>query len=101
MEYTERQKASFKEEFAARRKRQLILVVPVAVVLIGFGVLADEPSGVDVLGLPSAVVVTALGLLVVGAVVFSFMNWRCPACNTYLGKGMNPHFCPKCGVALQ
>jgi rubrerythrin len=39
--------------------------------------------------------------LVVGALVFSLKNWRCPACDKYLGKGISPSFCPKCGVALQ
>ena len=97
MEYSDRQKASFKEEFAARRKRQLILLVPFTALAIGFALIPDEPSG-DVMGLLAAV---GLGLLVVGIVVFSLMNWRCPACNAYLGKAISPNFCPKCGVALQ
>ena len=38
--------------------------------------------------------------LVVGVLIFSFRNWRCPACNRYLGRTMSPRFCPKCGVEL-
>jgi hypothetical protein len=98
MEYTDGQKASFKQEFAARRKRQLILAVPLLAVFIGFAVLADERNGGLV---PTAVVAPAFLLLVGGAFVFSFRNWRCPACDKYLGKGISPRFCPKCGVALQ
>ena len=101
MEYSDRQKAKVKEEFAAKRKRQLILIGPVVAVLIGFSLVANEPSDGDVLGLPAAVVVALLGLLIVGTVVFSLLNWRCPACKTYLGKEISPNFCPKCGVALQ
>jgi len=33
--------------------------------------------------------------------VFSLYNWRCPACNKYLGKQRSPKYCSKCGVALQ
>jgi len=101
MEYTQGQKASFKQEFAARRKRQLILAVPLVAVAIGLAMLGDERNGRAVLGMPTAVVAPAFLLLVGGAIVFSFRNWRCPACDKYLGKGISPRFCPKCGVALQ
>jgi hypothetical protein len=101
MEYTEGQKASFKQEFAARRKRQIILAVPLVAIFIGFALLADDRNGGVVLGMPAAVVAPAFLVLVVGAIVFSFRNWRCPACDKYLGKGINPRFCPNCGVALQ
>jgi hypothetical protein len=33
--------------------------------------------------------------------IFSFRNWRCPACDKYLGKAIGPRFYAKCGVALQ
>ncbi len=101
MEYTQGQKASFKQEFAARRRRQLILAVPLVAVAIGLAMLGDERNGRAVLGMPAAVVAPAFLLLVGGAIVFSFLNWRCPACDKYLGKGISPRFCPKCGVALQ
>jgi hypothetical protein len=101
MEYTEGQKASFKQAFAARRKRQLILAVPLVAIFIGFAVLADQRNGGAVLGMPAAVVAPGFLVLVGAAIVFSFRNWRCPACDKYLGKGISPRFCPKCGVALQ
>jgi rubrerythrin len=40
-------------------------------------------------------------MVVAGALIFSFVNWRCPACTRYLGRGWNPKFCPKCGVQLR
>ncbi|KAF0138149.1 MAG: hypothetical protein FD122_3859, partial [Stygiobacter sp.] len=30
--------------------------------------------------------------------IFSFKNWRCPACDKYLAKQTNPSFCPNCGA---
>lgn len=101
MQYTEEQKASFKQVFAARRRRQIILVVPLVAIILGFALLADDRKGGMVLGMPVAVAGPAFVVLVGAAVVFSFWNWRCPACAKYLGKGLGPHFCPKCGVALQ
>ena len=101
MEHTEVQKASLKQEFAARRRRQIILAVPLVAILIGFAVFADERKGGAVLGIPPAVVAPAFLVLVGGAIAFSFRNWRCPACDKYLGKGISPRFCPNCGVALR
>src|SRR6266508_6960590 len=90
-----------KEDFAVRRKRQIILAVPLVVIIVGFAVLTDEENGGVLLGMPVALTVPAFLVLVAGAIIFSLRNWRCPACDKYLGKGMNPRFCPKCGVALQ
>src|SRR5262245_47681615 len=101
MEYSEQQKASFKEQFAVRRKRQIMLAVPLIVVIIAVAVATDERNGGAVLGIPGSVIGPLFLVFVVGAIAFSLQNWRCPACNKYLGKGIGPRFCPKCGVALQ
>jgi len=101
MEYSEQQKAAFKQEFAARRKRQIILAIPLVVVFILFAVFRDRQDGDVMLGMPAGFVAPIFLILVVAALTFSFRNWRCPACDKYLGKGISPHFCPKCGVALQ
>lgn len=53
-----------------------------------------------VLGIPLAVVGPAAVVLILGGLGFSLYNWRCPACNKYLGKAMSPKFCAKCGVEL-
>jgi hypothetical protein len=101
MEHTEQEKAAFKEQFGQRRKRQIILAIPLVALIVAVSVLADEKAGGPMLGLPIAVVGPVFAVLVVGAIVFSLRNWRCPACDRYLGKGINPRFCPKCGAALQ
>lgn len=101
MEYTEQQKATFKEQFKARRKRQLILAVPLVALFLSFAFLTDEKNNIAIPGVPREVIPPLLFAVVIGALVFSLRNWRCPACNTYLGKGIGPRFCRKCGVALQ
>ena len=98
MEYTEEQKQSFREEFARRRKYQLAVIPLVFLGLAGF-IFADSDTGV-LFGFPSAVWGTVGFLLTISAIVFSLKNWRCPACNKYLGKGISPKFCQKCGTQL-
>lgn len=100
MEYTEEQKAAFKQQFAERRKRQIVLAVPLVVLFVAFAILSDD-KGSGILGLPMTVAGPVFAVFVIGAVAFSLWNWRCPACNRYLGKGASPRFCAKCGVPLR
>ncbi len=99
MEYTEEQKEQFKQEFAVKRRRQLMLSAPLVIVVVLF-MLADNRRGAPLLVLPPAVMWAGLGLILFG-LVFSFKNWRCPACGKYLGRSFGPRHCPKCGVALR
>ena len=93
MEQTEYQKARVREEFATRRKRQLIVTIPILLLLIGYVLLGERTEN------------TAYPFILIGVVlvtlVFSFRNWRCPACDGYLGRGLNPKFCSKCGAQLR
>ena len=79
-------------EFRKRKIRQYLLAIPMvlAVALLLLGKRSDD--GVQV--------IAGLGLIV-AMVAFSFWNWRCPACNKYLGRGSAPTFCSKCGAALK
>lgn len=99
MEYTEEQKRGFRESFAALRKRQLLATIPLVAVLVFLG-FSDQETGAS-FGVPVVVWLPIAGLFVLGLVLFSLKNWRCPACRKYLGKGFGPKFCPKCGVALR
>lgn len=100
MDYTEQQKAQFRVAFTRRRRAQLLAAPPV-VALLMLIVLTHEPSGTTLLGLPLSVAAMLAALATAAVVLFSFFNWRCPACGHYLGNGFNPHFCSKCGAPLQ
>jgi hypothetical protein len=97
VDYTEEQKAHFKLEFATRRKRQMILAVPL-VVLVLLAVASDRSGAI--FGIPREAIGIGFFIFVVCGLIFSLRNWRCPACDRYLGKG-TPSYCPKCGVQLQ
>lgn len=84
------------EEFTKRRNRQWTCAV---IAIVGICFTSSGHGGIA--GLPRAFVDTVVFGLMVGVVLFSFVNWRCPACDGYLGKGTSPKFCRKCGTQLQ
>lgn len=87
-------------EFGKRRMRQLIAIIPVVMAIVPLLLLEDAgPEGV--FGIPAVVIAPISIGVVIGILIFSVINWRCPACRRYLGRGMSPRFCPKCGVPLQ
>ena len=100
MEYIEPQKETVRTTFARRRRHQLVVGLPVMIVIVA-AILGDEPGAGSVYGLPVVLWAPVLAIVVATALIFSFVNWRCPACNRYLGRGWNPKFCPKCGVQLR
>ncbi|MGC8774745.1 MAG: hypothetical protein ACP5R6_05750 [Chlorobaculum sp.] len=100
MEYTEQQKQAFKNEFASRRRNQIVVSGLLFILMIPY-VTADKSTGLVLGTYPVAMFMPLFFVVVIGALVFSFKNWRCPACDKYLGRSMNPHFCWKCGIALR
>jgi hypothetical protein len=51
VDYTEQQKVKFKRQFAARRNRQIAMVVPILVIVVVATVLTDGTTGAA-LGIP-------------------------------------------------
>ena len=102
MTYTEDQKAAFRAEFALRRKRQLFVSIPLVVVMLGrhdrHSMTRRKRPFWDSRRRSS---VGIFAVVMGGGLVFSLLNWRCPACARYLGKHINPSFCHRCGVPLR
>jgi len=99
MDYAERQKASIKTEFATRKRKQILVSVPLIATIILLVVSGESPDQM-ILGMPVTVWGPAFAVLILGGIGFSLYNWRCPACHKYLGKSISPKFCAKCGAAL-
>jgi len=98
MALTVDEKQRIMAEFARRRKRQLCVSIPLAAMVIGFILIGDNSDILSSEFRPAAVI--GLFIAVLAVLIFSFRNWRCPGCNAYLHKNMNPRFCPRCGVQL-
>ena len=98
-----RSKAELEEtlaRYARLRRRQFIVTTVVIVFLLTLGGsgLALEWSRYLGLG-PIGFSVVCFGL-VIGLTTFSLVNWRCPACKSYLGKSVDAQHCRRCGVQL-
>ena len=100
LEHTEQDREEIRAAYARRRRNQLIATIPIGAVLLAFGFMG-EGAAFTLLGLPQQVVTPMLVVLIVATLVFSFLNWRCPACSSYLGRAFNPKHCGNCGVNLR
>jgi hypothetical protein len=38
---------------------------------------------------------------IIDAAIYSGRNWRCHACDMYLGRAFNPKHCRRCGIELR
>jgi hypothetical protein len=86
-------------EYANRRKKQLMVSIPLVLVIFGF-VFGENAEAGTILGFPAQYAGPVFFVIVVGALIFSFFNWKCPGCNKYLGKAFNPKYCHHCGTVL-
>ena len=100
MEYTEQQKAEFKSVFSIRRRNQIFVAIPLAIIVFSF-IFISKNGADSFLGLPLNFAGPIFLILIAAALIFSFKNWRCPACNKYLGKVINPKHCHSCGIELR
>lgn len=85
-----------KKEYADRRRRQTVSLIP-----IGGVAAATAMGGGGALGLSDQAFLTVVGVVILGFFVFSLVNWRCPSCGAYLGQRLNPRECNACGATLR
>jgi len=91
----DKESANIKMNYRVKRMRQITATVVVQilglVLLLGWGFKAlGEQKGV-MMFIP----------VIVGYGIFTFKNWRCPACNKSLRRTWNPRNCPICGIELR
>ena len=95
MDHTEEQALAFRQEFLRRRNRNLAVVLPGAAAIIA---LAAGGGALGLTGNARLIPPFVLALIVVGV---SMRYWRCPACDGYLGKALNPVACRHCDFTLR
>ncbi len=110
MGYTEQQKKEFKNQFAKKRRKQLILAVLCSILSIPplaafaldlFNIINLRPA-FEAIPLPTLQISgLILFVVLVSVIIFTKKNWSCPACKKDLGKDLNPIFCPNCGIRLK
>jgi hypothetical protein len=98
LEYTDQQRAAFKDAFAKRLRKQLIVIVLLFAVVAPLPFIEDDAA---FFGLSGAVLgPISLVAIAIGRVIFNGRNGRCPACDNYLGRAFNPKHCHRCGIEL-
>jgi hypothetical protein len=86
------------QDFGVRRGRQLLAIVVTLFLVLFLAMFHKRPT---VLGEFSKDTIFRAQVVVIAAFIgFSSFNWRCPACNKYLGNGMNRRVCRRCGSRL-
>jgi hypothetical protein len=80
---------------AARRLQWRIARWGTVVIVLSLG-LANQFLGWQLGSLQYIVLV-----IVFACVVWMMINWRCPACGTFLGVNRNPQNCPGCQAKLR
>jgi peptidoglycan/LPS O-acetylase OafA/YrhL len=87
-------------EFKRRRARQISALLPLVPVFLALYWLQTHPDE-ELFGLATTVWAAVMGGIILGFIVFTLSNWRCPSCRGFLGKGISPRFCRQCGTQLQ
>ena len=101
MSYTDTQRSEIKRDFARRRRNQLLLTI-IFIPLIFPVLLYTRHLAGTIYGLSGQVAAPIFLALVVGAGIFSYLNWRCPGCSKYLGRTFfSLRRCPHCDVELR
>lgn len=89
-----------KISFMRRRKRQIIGMF---VLLISFFILcpqAEKLFNKQINNYNLTVLIIFL-IATLSYFVLSIINWRCPSCEVYIRKALNPLYCQSCGVKLR
>ena len=91
-------KSEIKRRYAIRRRRQTLVGIPILVALVSIRIWLSVTGTEEPDWLRPTVLLAGLALL--GVIVFSRLNWRCPRCNAYLGRFSFKH-CSNCGIELR
>lgn len=90
---------SIQEKFKQKRNRQIAVAVILFPSIFGMSYISNNPEG-ELGGISNYVLLFLLIGLIIGGVIFSIINWRCPSCNAYLGKKLSQKYCSSCGTKL-
>lgn len=74
--------------------------IPFIVLILVF-MTESKTTGLVLWSIPVAVFLPIFIVAFLFVLIFSLINWKCPACRKYLGRSFYPNYCSKCGVALR
>jgi len=86
------------QSFRLRQSRQFLAIAVTLLLLLFLSFLYKRS---DLFGELKNTVFAAQAVTIAAFIGFSYVNWRCPSCNKYLGSNINRHTCKKCGSRLR
>ena len=92
-------KQAIQSAYKARRGRQILISILALVGVVVMLYAYVNPAALAPLK-PLQIMLLAL-VYEVGLLAASLLNWRCPNCNKYLGRGYNPESCRRCNAKLR
>lgn len=93
------EEARVQREFRGRQTRQILAIAAALLLILLFAAMHKRP---DVFGAHARATLFALQALTIAVFLgFSAVNWRCPACRSFLGSDIHRIVCRKCGTRLQ
>jgi hypothetical protein len=85
--------------FRLRRTLQLCAIATVTLLLVLLAYISDK---VLIFGhLQKDMIFSGQFFVILTFLVFSALNWRCPACGRYLGSNIDRRRCRRCGTRLR
>ena len=100
-DYTAEQLEGFKQEWARRRRRQVMVSIAVVATMVLAWSVGQTEQGIPSLGISPGAAKVVFWIALVGAFVFSIANWRCPGCGAYVSRQTDKKLCPNCGAPLE
>ncbi|MDO9289164.1 MAG: hypothetical protein Q7T83_10270 [Thermodesulfovibrionales bacterium] len=88
-----------RQDFEVRQSRQILAIAITLFLVLLLAVIYKRP---DRFGEFSKNTIFGLQAVIISAFIgFTALNWRCPSCKKYLGKGIHRRMCRKCGTRLR
>jgi len=85
-----------RESFRIRQNRQLLAIAAALFLVLFSAVVYKRP---DLFGeFSKRTLFGAQALIIAAFVGFTAANWRCPACNKFLGNDIHRESCRRCGT---
>ncbi len=88
------------EIFRRRRVKVIACAVTALSALLGLGFLSQRAAE-SIMGIPMMFFMYILGVFIIAVGAYTFVFWRCPVCNSYLGRAINQQRCHDCGTRLR
>ena len=87
------------EKFRKRKIQQLFLIIPIGPLIFLTQWVKYHPN--SALACHGILLIFIVSPIILGCLLFSYFNWRCPACNKFAGFARPyPTMCPNCRVRL-